>query len=267
MKNCKTIAIVNQKGGVGKTTTCANLGIGLARCGVKVLLIDADAQGSLTASLGYQPDELKITLSTIIGRCINDESFPDSEGILQHEEGEQPNTISVDLLPSNIDLAGVESSIVGVMCRESILRQYINQIKHNYDYILIDCMPSLGMMTINALTAADSVLIPVQPQYLPIKGLEQLLKTINHVRKNLNSNLSIDGILLTMVDTRTKYAKELIKKLHEAFDGHIKIFENSIPLSVRASETSADGVSIYSHDPNGKVSGAYEALTLEVAGL
>lgn len=267
-RNSKVIAIVNQKGGVGKTTTCANLGIGLARCGVKVLLIDADAQGSLTASLGYQqPDEMEITLASILGKCINDESFSDSEGILHHQEGKQPNTVSVDLLPGNIELAGIENSLVNAMSRESMLRQYINQVKHNYDYILIDCMPSLGMLTINALTAANSVLIPVQPQYLPIKGLEQLLKTINLVRKNLNSSLSIDGILLTMVDFRTNYTKAIINKLHKAFDGDIKIFENSIPISVRASETSAEGISIYSHDPNGKVSSAYEAFTLEVAGL
>ena len=261
MKKCKVIAIVNQKGGVGKTTTCANLGIGLARCGKKVLLIDADAQGSLTASLGYiQPDNLEHSLATVMGKIINDEPVTLGEGILHHKE-------CTDLLPGNIELAGMEVTLVNAMSRESILKQYIDQVKQNYDYILIDCMPSLGMLTINALTAANSVLIPVQPQYLPIKGLEQLLKTIFKVKRQLNPTLAIDGILLTMVDTRSNYVKEIIQLLHETYDGKLNIFDNSIPLSVRASETSAEGTSIYVHDPHGKVSKAYELLTQEVESL
>jgi chromosome partitioning protein len=256
---CKVIAIVNQKGGVGKTTTCSNLGIGLVLSGKKVLLIDADAQGSLTASLGYsQPDSLDVTLATIMGKIMNDGTVSPEEGILHHQEG-------VDLLPGNIELSGIEVSLVNSMSRESIMRQYVEQIRQYYDYILIDCMPSLGMMTVNALAAADSVLIPVQAQYLPVKGLEQLLKTIAKVRRQINSKLSIDGILLTMVDTRSNFVREIIALLHNTYDGKLKIFESSIPLSVRAAEISAEGTSIYVHDPHGKVAKAYEALTQEVA--
>ena len=167
---CRTIAIANQKGGVGKTTTCVNLGIGLARAGKKVLLVEADAQGSMAVSLGIrEPDELDVTLVNIMEKVINDEDVEPGEGIIHHEEG-------IDFIPANIELAGLETSLVNVMSREQVLRLYLDGIKAGYDYILIDCMPSLGMITINALVAADSVLIPVEAAYLPVKGLQQLIK-------------------------------------------------------------------------------------------
>ena len=253
----KTIAIANQKGGVGKSTTAANLGIGLADTGKKVLLIDFDAQGSLTESLGYRPDEIEITVSTMLEKTMNERNISPTEGILHHDEG-------VDLMPANIELSGMEVTLVNTMSRELILKDYLQNVKKNYDYILIDCTPSLGMLTVNALTAADSVLIPVQAQYLPIKGLEQLIKTIGRVRKHLNPNLEIEGILLTMTDSRTNLSKETSKLLRENYGKQIKIFQSEIPHSVRASETSIVGQSIYTYDKNGKAAFAYRKLTEEV---
>lgn len=255
---CKIIAIANQKGGTGKTTTCVNLGIGLARHGKKVLLIEADSQGDMSASLGIRElDELDVTLVVILEKIMNDKPWDLSEGILHHEEG-------VDFIPANIELAGLETTLVNVMSRETILRQYTEKIKPYYDFVLIDTMPSLGMMTINSLVAADSVLVPVEAAYLPVKGLQQLIKTIGRVNRQLNPGLEIEGILLTKVDRRTNYARDISDQLRDAYGEKIHIFKNCIPLSVRAAETSAEGKSIYLHAPKGIVSEGYLALTEEV---
>ena len=259
--NTQIIAIANQKGGVGKTTTCANLGIGLAQAGRKVLLIDGDPQGSLTISLGHpQPDKLPFTLSDAMGRILMDEPLRPSEGILHHPEG-------VDLMPADIQLSGMEVSLVNAMSRETILRQYLDTVKGQYSHILIDCQPSLGMLTVNALAAANRVIIPVQAEYLPAKGLEQLLQTVNKVKRQINPKLQIAGILLTMVDNRTNFAKEIAALLRETYGSKIKVFATEIPHSVRAKEISAEGKSIFAHDPGGKVAESYKNLTQEVTKL
>ena len=254
----KITAICNQKGGVGKTVTAVNLGIGLARAGKKVLLVDMDAQGSLTASLGYQrPDQMENTLATILGRIILDEPVSPGEGIIHQAE-------AVDLLPANIELSGLEVTLVNTMSRETILRDYLNNIRDQYDVILLDCCPSLGMLTINALAAADQVLIPMQAHYLSIKGLEQLIRTISNVKRKINPGLEIAGILITMADLRTTYSREIIELLRNSYGDKLRIFNSIIPQSIRAAETSAEGRSIYLHDPAGKVSAAYASLTREV---
>ena len=254
----KVIAVANQKGGVGKTTTVVSLGIGLAKAGKRVLLVDADPQGSLTASLGYiEPDDIGTTLSTMLGCIMHDEEAVPQEGILHHAE-------CVDLLPANIELSGVEVSMVNVMSRETLLKTCLESVQDQYDYIIIDCMPSLGMLTINALVAADSVLIPVQAAYLPVKGLQQLISTIGRIKRQLNRKLQIEGILLTMVDLRTNYAKDIAALVQEAYGDCIGIFCSMIPTSVKAAETSAAGISIYQHDRKGKVAQAYQTLTEEV---
>ena len=242
----KTIALANQKGGVGKTTTAASLGIGLSRQGKKVLLIDADAQGNLTQMLGWpQPDELSPTLSTLMEKIIAEQPIAPGEGILHHPSG-------VHLVPANIELSALEVTLVNTMSRETVLRQYLSTVADRYDYALIDCMPSLGMLTINALTAADSVLIPVQAHYLPAKGMSQLLQTISRVKRNTNPDLRIEGVLLTMVDGRTNLSKDISFILRRDFGDKLKVFKTEIPMAVKVAETSAEGKSIYEYDKSGR---------------
>lgn len=259
----KVISVANQKGGCGKTNVSVNLAAALTLQGRKVLIIYADPQGSCTVSLGFtQSDNMDLTLATIMMDVVNDELEDPLAAVLTTEEG-------IDLIPANIELSALEVSLVGVMQREMILKQFVERIRDRYDTVLIDCMPSLGVITINALCASDSVIIPTSTAYLPVKGLQQLLTTIGKVRKQLNRNLRIEGILLTMVDLRTLYAKDMMDAVLRTYGKgtDVGVFESFIPYSVRAAESSAAGVSIFWHDPNDKVAAAYSDLGKEMIAV
>jgi len=258
MPECKTIAVSHEKGGTAKTTTAVSLGIGLARQGKKVLLVDADPQGDLTKCLGIaDPQELTCTLATAMNATIAGEDFDPHSVILRHTEG-------VEFIPANPSLAATETTLVNAMDREYVLRDYLGLIKDEYDYVLIDCRPSLGLTVINALTAADSVIIPVQAHALAAADMDGLFKTVGRIRQRANPGLKIDGIVMTMVDNRTNLARQTIRDVRERYGSVVRVFNAEIPYAVRAAEVPSKGQSIYSYDPEGKVSKAYERLTREV---
>lgn len=261
MGEAKVIAICNQKGGVAKTTTTVNLGVGLAKLGKEVLLIDADPQGDLTTSLGWpDTDNLPFTLADAMKKIIQDEALTPYEGILSNAEG-------VDVMPSNLDLCAMETSLVNAMNREMTISKYIDMVKDSYDYILIDCPPSLGMITINALTASDSVVIPVQANYLPAKGMTQLLKTVSKVKRYTNPELKVEGILLTLVDRRTSLPKDVDYIIRSSYGSAVRVFNTQIPIAVTAARATEVGKSIFAFDPKGTVAEAYQSFTKEVASI
>ena len=254
----KVIIIAARKGGVGKTTTAANLGVGLAREGKRTLLIDADSQHSLTVSLGVrESDKLPVTLATVMSNIINETPFDPTAGLIHHPEG-------VDLLPANNALTGIELALAPLIGRETVLRSYIEMVKPLYDVIIIDTAPTLDLLAVNALTAAGSVIIPVAPKFLDAKGLELLLKAVAQVKRQINPTLTVEGILLTMVDRRANFTRDIISLIERTYGGDIRIFSEHVPRSVKATESTAQGVSIFSHDPNGKVAAAYRSLVREV---
>ena len=255
----KVLVVKNRKGGCGKSMTAASLGVGLARRGKKTLIIDADNQHSLTVSLGIaEPDNLPVSLGTILRRIIDEAAFDPMDGIIHHAEG-------VDVMPANNSLAGIEITLAPLFGRETILRQYIDMVRPLYDYLLIDTGPALDLLTVNALAAADSVIIPVVPKFLDAKGLELVLKSISQIRRAINPKLKIGGILLTMVDRRANFTKDVISLIETAYGGNIRVFSEHIPHSIRAAEASALGKSIFVYDPRGKVAIAYESIVREVA--
>lgn len=252
------IAITNQKGGVGKTTTTFSLGVALARRGKKVLLIDADPQGDLTTYMGYyNQDELQNTIGTLMLNTISDNEVNIKETILHHKEG-------IDLIPSNLDLSAVEMSLINAMNREFTLKNSINNVKNDYDYILIDCMPSLGMITINALACSDKVIIPVQGEYLAAKGMGHLLKTVTKVNKQINPNLKIGGVLLTLVDKRTNLSRDVRATLTENYGQYVKIYNTEIPKAINTAKSTSTGKSIFEFDKNSTVAISYNNLAGEV---
>ncbi|MDR2089137.1 MAG: ParA family protein [Clostridiales Family XIII bacterium] len=258
-----TYAVANQKGGCGKTSLTLNLGASLARMGYKVCLCDVDPQANMTMAMGCpQPDELPVTLPHVIraiidngGRTENSELLQKREYILRAQD--------MDFVPSSIELTGTENILVNTISRENILKKFVAHIKDDYDFVLMDCMPSLNFVTVNALNAADRVLIPMQPQFFSAKGLELLLSTIANVRENLNPNLVIEGALITMFDGRLNFHREVLNIVKNAYGDHFRIFETKIPVSVRVTETQAMGRSIFEHDPKGKIAEAYSAFARE----
>lgn len=246
----KIISVANQKGGVGKTTTTVNLSTILAKKGKKVLLIDTDPQGNATSGLGVSKDVELSVYDILIGDTEFDETL------------QETSIKNLKVCPSNISLAGAEVQLVSMMSREQRLKTKLDKIKDQYDYILIDCPPSLGLVTLNAFTASDSVLIPVQCEYFALEGLGQLLNTVNLVKKHLNKNLEIEGALLTMYDARTNLSNQVVKEVKKYFEN--KVYKTVIPRNVRLSEAPSYGMPITIYDPRSKGAKAYEKFAKEL---
>ena len=255
---CRTIAVANQKGGTGKTAATLSLGVALAHRGKRVLLVDTDPQGDLTKSLGWHaPDALETTLANHLNAMIEGVILDPREGILSHDEG-------IDLRPANIELAGMEMPILMAMSREQLVNMWMSPLKADYDFILFDCAPTLGIIPINAFVASDSVLVPVSAEYLPASAMAGLLKTVGRVRRQINPSLEVEGILVTLSDSRNNLAHEVEETIRRQYSSADRVFDTVIPRAVSAAEAPAAGMSVFSYDGAGKVARAFERLAEEV---
>ncbi len=248
----RIIAIANQKGGVGKTTTAINLSASLAEMGQRVLVIDADPQGNTTSGLGYEKDQLEYTLyELMIGECSVYDCTIENDFV-----------DNLDIWPSNINLSGAEIELLNVENKEYILKNAVAEIRKNYDYIIIDCPPSLNMLTVNAMTTADTVLVPIQCEYYALEGLTQLMHTVNLVKERLNGELEIEGVVFTMYDARTNLSIEVVENVKENLDQNI--YKTIIPRNVRLAEAPSYGVPINIYDPKSTGAESYRMLAEEV---